>query len=232
MTVRETISSVKQRALAALRNLYAYKRFYSDQPTLLQSSPKLLPTRECRFWRRSTAGAGDIRSFPVLTERSLPSAARTWYGVRRRPESDLPGRPPGTLRVYEVDGRHVAESGPPVIRARSVALVDLRPRTLSIDVDLRPPPGARSCVLRVGFRCQVTDPELVASCHLDSLFPELDSWLGQNQRLRWLAAEGNLDRLDDTYLLINQRILAQYRTMPPEVPGVGIRLVSVRVTVS
>jgi hypothetical protein len=173
-----------------------------------------------------------IRSFPVLTERSLPSAARTWYGVRRRAEDDLPKSPPGTLRVFEVSGEHVPESAPHAIRARSVALVDMRPRTLTVEVDLRPPAGARSCVLHVGFHCRVTDPVVVASRHTANLFPELDSWLGQNQRLRWLAAEGNLDRLDDTYLMINQRILAQFRTMPPKVPGVSIRLVSVRVTVS
>jgi hypothetical protein len=179
-----------------------------------------------------------IRSFPVLTERSLPSAARAWYGLRHRPVSELPHRPPGTMRVYEVHGRHILEPGNTfamdwrAAQARSVALVDMRPRTLNVEIDLKPPSGARACTLRVGFRCSVTDPILVASRHTANLFPELDGWLGQNQRIRYLAAESNLDRLDDTYLMINQRILAQFQTMPPEVPGVSIRLTSVRVTVS
>jgi hypothetical protein len=173
-----------------------------------------------------------ITSFPVVIERSLPSAVRAWYGLRRRPEQDLPSRVPGTIRVYEVRGRHVPESEAHAVRARSVAVIDMRPRMLNIDVDLRPPAGASSCVLRVGFRCQVTDSLTVAATHTANLFPELDGWLGQNQRLRWLAAESNLDRLDDTYLMINQRILAQFRTMPPHVPGMDIRLVSVRVRVS
>jgi hypothetical protein len=180
-----------------------------------------------------------IRSFPVLLERSLPSAVRTWPGRRHRPESDLPRRPPGTLRVFESRGYHVIEAegplrprDPHLVNASSVALVDMRPRTLNIEIDLKPPRGATSCVLKVGFRCRVTDPIVVTRMRMTNLFPELDSWLAQSQRLRWLAAERNLDRIDEAYLLINQRIHAQFRTNPPEVPGMQVRLVSVRVAVN
>jgi hypothetical protein len=175
----------------------------------------------------------------VLLERSLPSAARTWPGFRTRAEADLPRRPAGTLRVFESDGYHVVEADGPlrprdphVVKASSVALVDMRPRTLNVEIDLKPPSGASNCVLKVGFRCRVTDPVLVAKMRMTNLFPELDAWLAQNQRLRWLAAERNLDRIDEAYLLINQRIHAQFRTNPPEVPGVAVRLVSVRVAVN
>ena len=180
-----------------------------------------------------------IRSFPVLLERSLPSATRSWPGFRRRAEADLPRRPSGTLRVFESDGYHTVETDGPlrprdanVVNASSVVLVDMRPRTLNIEVDLKPPAGANRCVLKVGFRCRVTDPIVVARMRMTNLFPELDAWLGQNQRLRWLAAERNLDRVDEAYLLINQRIHAQFRTNPPQVPGVQVRLVSVRVAVN
>ncbi len=184
-------------------------------------------------------GGALIRSFPVLHERSLPSVPRSWPGFRRREESDLPRRPAGTLRVFEFDGRHVVEAGRPMnprdpylVNASRVVLVDMRPRTLNIEVDLKPPPGSASCVLRVAFRCRVVDPARVAGLRMTNVFPDLDAWLGQNQRLRWLAAARHLDRVDEAYLLIDQRIHAQFRTCPPKLPGMQVRLVSVRVGVS
>ncbi|AXO36734.1 hypothetical protein MicB006_4467 [Micromonospora sp. B006] len=156
--------------------------------------------------------------------------------MRRRVEVELPARRPGTVRVFEVAGRHLVEpTGAPeavtVVHAGSVALVDMRPRTLFVEVPLRPPPGANQCLLRVGFRARVVDAATVARVRLTNLFPDLDAFINQSPRLRWLVTGTSLDRLDEAYFRIHQRLIAQCHASPPEVPGMQIRLVSVHVTV-
>ncbi|MCG5469188.1 hypothetical protein LADH09A_003096 [Micromonospora sp. LAH09] len=171
-------------------------------------------------------------------ERNLRRAGRSWHGLRRRDEADLPTRRPGTVRVFEVAGRHIVEEpgaasdAAVLLQAGSVAVVDLRPRTLVVEVLLRPPVGANRCLLRVGFRARVVDAATVARLRVTSLFPELDAFINQSQRLRWLVTDTSLEHLDEAYFRIHQRLLAQCHAHPPDVPGMQIRLVSVHVTIA
>ncbi len=172
-------------------------------------------------------------TFPVLSEHTLvPASGWERLGVRQH-EVALPPRKPGTVRVFAVKGHYLPEPSNAKIRAATaVSIVDMTTRTLRVSIGLQPPPEAIACQVQVSFRCQVTDPAVVAQTRLSDLQAALDSYLAQSSRLRLLSAASSPDRLHETYLLIQQRINAQFNVQPPQVPGVRIELGFVQVDVS
>src|SRR5688572_29784068 len=116
--------------------------------------------------------------------------------------------------------------------ATSMSILDITPRMIQVSIEMQPPPGAIACFIRVSFRCQVSEPATVAQHHLHDLQSALDAYLAQSSRLRRIAAPGSPDRLHETYLLIQQRIAAQFSVQPPEIPGKRIELGSIQVDVS
>ncbi|WP_203908727.1 hypothetical protein [Rhizocola hellebori] len=171
-------------------------------------------------------------SFPVLSEHALEPVGLGWSRLRQR-EVTLPPTQPGTVRVFAVKGRYLPEPGQAKVRAAtSVSIVDMSPRLVQVSIEMTPPPGAIACQVRVSFRCQVVEPAAVAQLHLHDLQSALDGYLAQSSRLRRLAAPSSPDRLHETYLLIQQRISAQFSVQPPEIPGMRIELGFVKVDVS
>ena len=147
--------------------------------------------------------------------------------------STLPPHGPGTVRVFAVKGRYLPEPGPAKMRAAtSVSIVDITPRMIQVSIEMQPPPGAIACHIRVSFRCRVIEPATVAQLHLHDLQSALDAYLAQSSRLRRIAAPVGPNQLHQTYLMIQQRISAQFSVQPPEIPGMRIELGSIQVDVS
>ncbi len=163
-----------------------------------------------------------LESFPVVQVVSLePTALFGWSGIGQRARL-LPPRQPGTVRVFEIDGDHIPErSGPQsrnlslIAKAGSVSVVDVLPRTLEMTVPLTGPVDVPSCRLRLGFRCQVIDPTIVARDHLIDLPAALGVYFSQHQRLRYPFDVSTLERL-------KQRLNTQFSVRPIRVAGMRI----------
>jgi hypothetical protein len=172
-------------------------------------------------------------AYPVLSEHTLTPLGLGIQRLRQREVSLPPPQEPGRVRVFAVKGRYLPEPGAAKIRAASsVSIVDIGPRMMQVSIEMQPPPGAIACFVRVSFRCQVVDPAAVAQLHLHDLQSALDAYLARSSRLRLLPAPSSPDRLHETYLLIQQRISAQFSVQPPEIPGMRIELGFIKVDVS
>jgi hypothetical protein len=169
-----------------------------------------------------------LEPFPVVLEKPLPVAERAWHGGKRWQQDELPSARPGVVFVFTVRGEQILRQGDGPLRmderylvnATVVTLVDIRPRTLTVEILLEPPEDkAPALLLTAGFRCRVTDPAIVAQLGFWSVFPDLDAYLRANLRPGGTADE------------IQQRLLARFAICPPEIIGMQIRPVSVRLSI-
>lgn len=162
-----------------------------------------------------------LEPFPVVLEEMLPVAERAWHGGKRWRQDDLPSTRPGVVFVFTVRGEQLLQHGAgPPRNASAVTLVDIRPRTLTVEILLEPPEDKiPALLLTAEFRCRVTDPVVAAQLGLRSVFPDLDAYLRANLRPGGTADE------------IQQRLLARFAICPPEIIGMHIRPVSVRLSI-
>lgn len=175
-------------------------------------------------------GGSDVSGldlFPVVLEKWLPIPERERWGVWKWPPEGLPEPPAGMVLVFQVRGEHHLWTGQGALRwedrhlarANAVAVVDMRPRVLAVEIDLESPKLDELLTLRVSFRCQVVDAVAVARMGLCNIFPELDGYV--RMALRQVPSPE----------LISSRLLAQLAVSPPEMIGMHIRPISVQLSV-
>lgn len=175
-------------------------------------------------------------SFPVVDERPLDPAVRGWLG-RSRALSDLPRHVPGTIPVFEIrDGhvafherRHLGRREDLVVNAISVSTVDLRPRTVTVHLQVPSRSAADEFTLLVDFRCEVRDPEVVAGAGLRDMVEPLRQYLRRDVSLTQLGVKYSITDINLVRDELSRRVDAYFRLRAPLVDGMVIGLAGVRV---
>jgi hypothetical protein len=179
--------------------------------------------------------------YPVVEERQLAVVPAARLGARRRRDpEELPPRPPGTLLVFDVDGRYrlYPEPGrlrgtePHVVEASSVATVDMRPRMIVIEVTLGSSVPRTDFQVRVGFRCRVLDAAIVAQDGVTDLVPILRGYLDRDRKLIGITSNCVPSRLDEARRRVQSHLTSYCVIMPPEMPGMELTLATVEVNLA
>lgn len=175
-------------------------------------------------------------TYPVVDERPLDPATRRLLGRSRDP-SELPRHVPGTIPVFEVrDGyvsfherRHLGRREDLVVNAISVSTVDIRPRTVTVPVQVPSRSAADEFVLLVDFRCEVREPETVAAAGLRDLVGPLRQYLRRDVSLTQLGVQHSIEDINVVRDKLSSRVDAYTRLRAPHVDGMAIALGGVRV---
>jgi hypothetical protein len=174
--------------------------------------------------------------YPVVDERALDPAVRRWLG-RSRDLRELPKHIPGTVPVFEVrDGyvafqerRHLGRREDMVINAISISTVDMRPRTVTVQLQVPSRSAADEFVLLVDFRCQVQDAEVVAETGTRDMTEPLRQYLRRDVSLTQLGVAYTVEQINEVREELSSRVDAYTRLRAPHVPGMTVTLAGVRV---
>ncbi|MEV5414038.1 hypothetical protein AB0K60_35045 [Thermopolyspora sp. NPDC052614] len=174
-------------------------------------------------------------SYPIVQERSLKPARRRWGLFARRDVDELPETPAGAILVFEIEGgfrafserRHLTGSEEAVVNAVSVSVVDVRTRSVTVEVPIPSQDLGYRFPVRVEFKCRVVEPELVVEHHVADVAAILASHLRGDVKLMQL---GRNRPIEETYALIPEvsaRIQAYLEVYPPEIEGMRITFAGV-----
>jgi hypothetical protein len=174
--------------------------------------------------------------YPVVEERSLDPAVRGLLGRSRDP-GQLPRHLPGTVPVFEIaDGyvafqerRHLGRREDLVINAISVSVVDIRPKTVTVSLQLPSRSAADEFVLLVDFRCVVQDPEVVAAAGLRDVSEQLRHYLRRDVSLTQLGVGYSVEDINVVRDVLSSRVDAYTRLRAPHIDGMTVMLAGVRV---
>jgi hypothetical protein len=169
------------------------------------------------------------RGYPVIEERQLDRPKRGWLGSRRE-IAELPAQQPGTVLVFEVDGRfealsdrrHLSGKEEIVVGAVAVCVVDMRERLVPVDVQLPSRSPANEFLIRATFRCRVTQPDAVAAAGISDLTHLLHGHLSQDPTLAALCSMHLIDEITEVRQQATARVTAFCRVQPPRVAGMSI----------
>jgi hypothetical protein len=178
----------------------------------------------------------NLTAYPVIEERPLDPATRGWLG-RSRDLTQLPRHLPGTVPVFEVqDGyvafqerRHLGRREDLVVNAISVSIVDVRPRTVTVQLQVPSRSAADDFVLLVDFRCQVQEAETVAAFGTKDMTEPLRQYLRRDVSLTELGVGYSVEDINEVRKALASRVDAYTRLRAPHVDGMSISLGGVRV---
>lgn len=181
---------------------------------------------------------GSNSPFPVVDERPLGPVQRRLLGARRE-LSQLPVQRPGTAlvfasgsgmyRVYRED-RHLKGTEDAVVSAVSVSVVDLRERSIWVELTIPSASPADDFMIRVCFRCRVTSPERVAEAGLTDVATLLRHHLAEDSSLMMYGLRYSVERLNEFRRLVLARLESSVELNPPFVDGVALVMSAVDVT--
>ena len=175
-------------------------------------------------------------TYPVVDERALDPATRRWLG-RSRDLSELPRHLPGTVPVFEVhngyvafqERRHLGRREELVISAISVSTVDMRPKTVTVQLQVPSCSAADEFVLLVDFWCQVEDPERVAEAGLRDMTEPLRQYLRRDVSLTQIGVRYSVEDINVVRNELLSRVDAYTRLRAPHVDGMSVALGAVLV---
>ncbi|MEV1248937.1 hypothetical protein ACIBO2_44530 [Nonomuraea sp. NPDC050022] len=173
--------------------------------------------------------------YPIIDEQPLPPAQRSWGFFTRRDTSQLPATPAGAVLVFEVHGghrafmerRHLKGSEEAVVEAVSVAVVDVRTRSVHVEVQLPSRDLGYRFIVRANFKCRVTNPETVVADHVQDVAEILAGHLRKDAKLMQLGATRPIE---DTHALapeVAARVQAYLEFYPPTIDGMEVDLAHV-----
>lgn len=176
-------------------------------------------------------------TYPVLTEKALTRTKGRMALFAKRDLAELPQQPPGTVLVFELDGRyevlesrrHLTGREEVVIEAVSVAVVDTRERLIPVDVYIPSASPADDFRVRVTFACLVTNPEAVVRHGLSDVTDTLREHLRRDRQLESLGEENSIDELNEVRGQVLAQVKAYCRLRPLRIDGVQVRLSTVDV---
>ncbi|WP_406673848.1 hypothetical protein WBK31_35630 [Nonomuraea sp. N2-4H] len=174
-------------------------------------------------------------SYPIIEEQDLPPSQRRFGIFARRDPAQLPQPRAGTVLVFEVHGGHhaFAERGHPrgteeaVVEARSVAVVDVRARHVSAEVELPSRDLGYKFTVRANFRCRVTNPETVVADHVKDVAEILAGHLRKDSTLMQLGATRPIEDVNALAPDVVSRVQAFLEFHPPVIDGMEIALENV-----
>ncbi|GAA5047814.1 hypothetical protein HNP84_000298 [Thermocatellispora tengchongensis] len=174
-------------------------------------------------------------TYPIIDERPLRAARRHFGLFARRDVSELPETPAGAVLVFEVNGgykafterRHLKGSEEAVVEAVSVAVVDVRGRTVPVEVRIPSRDLGYRFVVRATFRCRVTHPETVVAEHVRDVSVMLADHLRRDVTLMRLGMNRPIEETHALSLDVATRVQAYLEYCPPEIDGVEVALTNV-----
>lgn len=175
--------------------------------------------------------------YPVLEERPLPAVPRRFLRGGRRDVTELPQWRLGCVLVFHTgrdrialrEHTHLTGAEEPVVDAVAVSVVDIRPRAVTAQLVLPSASAADDFTVRVGFRCQVTDPEVAAGHGAFDLGRQLEEHLERDRKLLGLGASHTVEQIADMRDLVEARVEAYWEYHPLEVRGLSIAFTSTSV---
>jgi len=176
-------------------------------------------------------------TYPVLEERTLGPVARIWFRSARREIADLPAPRPGAVLVFDTGvrwevpthGAQLTGREEAVVDAVAVSVVDRRERVRRVVLEIPSKDPADDFTVEVYFRCQVTDPAVVAEAGLTDLDQALGYHLRKDATIGQLGLSYTVDQLNTLRPDVEARLRARHDVEPPEIPGMRTALVTVAV---
>ena len=170
------------------------------------------------------------RSYPVMEERLLPAVPRRFWGTARRPLTDLPDARPGTAVVLHVGGRCIAVTEghrltgaeDMLIEATSVSVVDLRPRTIVVELNVPSADPADTFDIHVVFEARVVRAEIAAETGAVDLAAELRRYVRRDGTLLKIGNGYRVAQIGEVRELVEARIEAYCELLPYEAPGLSV----------
>ncbi|GAA5000100.1 hypothetical protein [Kitasatospora paranensis] len=171
------------------------------------------------------------RPYPVMDERRLPAVPRKFWGSARRPLTDLPAAGPGTALVLHVGGRCIAVTEgnrltgaeEALLEATSVSLVDLRPRTFGVELNVPSADPADTFDIHVVFQARVDRAEIAAECGAIDLAAELRRYVRRDGKLLKIGSDYRVHEIAEVRELVEARVEAYCELLPYEgAPGVSV----------
>ncbi len=103
-----------------------------------------------------------------------------------------------------------------------MSVVNIRPRAITAVLTLPSASAADDFTVRATFRCQVTDPAIVAAHGPSDLSAQLERHLKRDRKLLGLGASHSIEEIADIRDLVEARIEAYWEYHPLRVPGLNV----------
>jgi hypothetical protein len=166
-------------------------------------------------------------TYPIVAERAIPLDRARW---RRRPVIELPAQNANTVLVF-ASASGVAQYKGGSLRAAmhdafSVAAVDVgRDRLMTVELGLPSANPADTFLVRVEFRCTVTDAAAVVRNGTADIAPAVRAYLRAG--IQHLAQSYTVEQINEARWSVRSQIIAQCGIDPPQIEGVEVALASV-----
>lgn len=176
-------------------------------------------------------------SYPVLEERTLPAVPRKFLRGGRRELTQLPEWRPGSVFVFDTgrerialrEHMHLTGTEEVVVDAVAVSVVDIRSRAVTVFLTLPSASAADDFTVRATFRCQVTDPAIVAGHGPSDLASQLERHLKRDRKLLGLGASHSIEEITDLRDDVEARIEAYWEYHPLQISGLTVAFVTTSV---
>lgn len=176
-------------------------------------------------------------SYPVLSEQRLDRVRPRFLLFARRELAELPQQEPGTVLVFEVNGRfavyedrrHLSGREETVVDAVAVSLVDVRERLVPVRLRLPSRRASDEFEVVAMFRCRVTDAQAVIRSGLLDITVPLCEHLRRDSRLKHLATQYPVDDINEARDALSAQLQAYCTLHPPRLAGMDVTLSTVDV---
>ncbi|WP_371782113.1 hypothetical protein [Streptosporangium subroseum] len=173
--------------------------------------------------------------YPIIEERSLRPPRRRLGIFARRDPGELPETPVGTVLVFAVnggykaytEGQHLRGSEDAVVEARSVSVVYMRNRQVTLEIEIPSQDMGYQFLLKVTFKCRVTDAEAIVAAGAENASEVLANHLRDDPNLMQL---GTTRPIEEVHLLsaeVTNRVRAYLEFYPPRIDGLEMALVNI-----
>lgn len=176
-------------------------------------------------------------NYPVIEEHPLRPARRRLLLGGKRDLAELPPQEPGTVLVFEGNGRyeafrerrHLTGAEEAVVAAVSISVVDMREREVTTTLAIPSNSPADDFTIEAVFRAKVTRPEVVAAAGLTDMAATLRSYLSQDQDLLALGLHCSVEEINEIRGAVRRRVMAYCKVVPPRIEGMDVSLCEVHV---
>lgn len=175
-------------------------------------------------------------NYPVVAEQQLSAVSRGWW-ARRRGRTDAPGRPPGSVYVFQVGGQYreypedvpFDPCHPDVVDASSVSLVDIRSRLVEVRLAVPSASPADDFTIRASFTCAVTDAVSVARHGTVDVTVPLRAYLAGDGHLQRMGMNYGVEAVNIVREQAMRRATAYTSIVAPRILGMSVEFVSMDV---
>ncbi|MEU4830098.1 hypothetical protein [Streptosporangium sp. NPDC023615] len=173
--------------------------------------------------------------YPIVEERALRPPRRRWGLFPHRTLDELPETSVGTVLVFALnggykaytEGHHLRGTEDAVVEARSVSVVYMRNRQITLAMELPSQDMGYQFLLKVAFRCRVIDAEAVVSAGVENAAELLANHLRDDAQLMQLGTTRPVEEVHLLSVDVVNRVRAYLEFYPPRIDGLEVTLVSV-----